>query len=61
MDLRNVGILPQHYTASHPRRPRFEIIINFLMYPNLFIDFEKAYDSVKGKVLHNILLKFGKP
>jgi hypothetical protein len=24
MDLRNVGILPQHYTASEPRRPRLE-------------------------------------
>jgi len=24
MDLRNAGILPQHYTASEPRRPRFE-------------------------------------
>jgi hypothetical protein len=22
MDLRNVGILPRHYTASQPRRPR---------------------------------------
>jgi hypothetical protein len=25
LDLRNVGILPQHYTASQPRRPRLEI------------------------------------
>jgi hypothetical protein len=25
MDLRNVGILPQHYTASQPRRLRLEI------------------------------------
>jgi hypothetical protein len=24
MDLRNVGILPQHYTASQPRRTRLE-------------------------------------
>jgi len=24
MNLRNVGILPQHYTASQPRRPRTE-------------------------------------
>jgi len=24
MDLPNVGILPQHYTASQPRRPRLE-------------------------------------
>jgi len=23
-NLRNVGILPQNYTASQPRRPRFE-------------------------------------
>jgi len=22
VDLRNVGILPKHYTASQPRRPR---------------------------------------
>jgi hypothetical protein len=27
----------------------------------LFIDFEKAYDSVKGEVLYNILLEFGIP
>jgi len=25
MGLRNVGIQPQHYTASQPRRPRLEI------------------------------------
>jgi hypothetical protein len=24
MDLCDVGILPQHYTASQPRRPRLE-------------------------------------
>jgi hypothetical protein len=24
MDLRNVGILPHHYTASRPRKPRLE-------------------------------------
>jgi hypothetical protein len=27
----------------------------------LFIDFEKAYDSVKREVLYNILLGFGTP
>jgi len=26
MDLRNVGILLQHYTASQPRRPRLQFI-----------------------------------
>jgi hypothetical protein len=25
----------------------------------LFVDLKKAYDSVKGKVLYNILLEFG--
>jgi hypothetical protein len=29
------------------------------MVHQLFIDFKKAYDSVKRKVLYNILLKFG--
>jgi len=24
IDLRNIGILPQYYTASQPRRPRLE-------------------------------------
>ena len=27
----------------------------------LFIDFEKAYDSVRREVLYNILIKFGIP
>jgi hypothetical protein len=27
----------------------------------LFIDFKKAHDSVKGEVLYNILLEFGIP
>jgi hypothetical protein len=27
----------------------------------LFIDFKKAYDSVKGKVLYNILIEFRVP
>jgi hypothetical protein len=25
MDLRNIGILPQHYTSSQPRRPRVKV------------------------------------
>jgi hypothetical protein len=25
-NLRNVGILPQHYTASQPRRPQLEFL-----------------------------------
>jgi sorting nexin-29 len=31
------------------------------MVHQLFIDFKKAYDSVKGEVLYNILLEFGIP
>jgi hypothetical protein len=31
------------------------------MMHQLFIDFKKAYDSVKREVLYNILLKFGIP
>ena len=27
----------------------------------LFIDFEKAYDSVRGEILYNILIEFGVP
>jgi sorting nexin-29 len=27
----------------------------------LFIDFKKAYDSVRGEVLYNILIQFGTP
>jgi hypothetical protein len=31
------------------------------MVHQLNIDFRKAYDSVKGEVLYNILLEFGVP
>jgi hypothetical protein len=32
MELRNVGVLPQHYTASQPRRPGLEVPIYNLLY-----------------------------
>jgi hypothetical protein len=31
------------------------------MVHQLFIDFRKAYDSVKGEVLYSILLEYGTP
>jgi hypothetical protein len=30
LDLWNLGILPQHYTASQPRKPLFEVQLNLL-------------------------------
>jgi hypothetical protein len=32
MDLRNVGILPQHYAASQPRRPRLKSVSLFAIF-----------------------------
>jgi len=31
------------------------------VYHQLFIDFKKAYDSVRKEVLYNILIEFGIP
>jgi hypothetical protein len=31
------------------------------MMHQLFIDFKKAYDSIKREILYNILLEFGIP
>jgi len=30
MALRNIGILPHHYTVSHPGSPRFVFFVGFL-------------------------------
>jgi hypothetical protein len=42
-----------------------EVEINSLLYietvHQLFIDFKKAYDSVRRKILYNILMAFGVP
>jgi len=48
MNLRNVGILLQHYTASHHRRPLLEVpnlFINFAMQE--YVLFDKFFDTVK--------------
>jgi hypothetical protein len=38
MDLRNVGILPQHYKASQSRRPRLEGKKPFGKPKHMFVD-----------------------
>jgi hypothetical protein len=38
MDLWNVGILSQHYTASQPRRHRLETLIKSTFCYNLLYD-----------------------
>jgi len=37
MDLRNFGILPQHYTASQPRRPRLEVSLERYPTPGIYL------------------------
>ena len=38
-----------------------EITNRFAAVHQLFIDFKKAYDSVRKEVLYNILIEFGVP
>ena len=43
-------------------RAEFRIRLGIIPLPHqLFIDFEKAYDSVRREVLYNILIEFGIP
>jgi hypothetical protein len=66
MVLRNVGILPQHYTASQPRRPRlkccglvlivfYNISLNFSSHTiaksqNYFVARFEAFTAVKIRI-----------
>jgi hypothetical protein len=47
-----------NFLLSADTREKWE---NNGMVHQLFIDFKKAYDSVKREVLYNILLEFGTP
>jgi hypothetical protein len=51
-------LLPSDFLHSADTREKWEY--NGTVH-QLFIDFKKAYDSVKREVLYNILLEFGIP
>ena len=44
------------YSTDIGERRKFKVTVE-----QLFIDFKKAYDSVKGEALYNILITFGIP
>jgi hypothetical protein len=47
--------------CQFPNRVIKLTVIIILGYQILFIDFKKAYDSLRRKVLYNILIEFGVP
>jgi hypothetical protein len=49
MDLRNVGILPQHYTASQPRRPRLENFNSFCKNQEITAE-QRKWEMGNGKM-----------
>jgi hypothetical protein len=52
--------IPSPRQESNPRIPIVQPVNNGTVH-QLFIDFKKAYDSIKREVLYNILLPFGIP
>jgi hypothetical protein len=55
MDLRNVGILPQHYTASQPRRPRFGTVRALFSGENLDLSGRKKEEDRENYIMNLII------
>jgi hypothetical protein len=66
MQRKLLGIINVDFDATDQLQITYSAFVKYLKKMGIalhqvFIDFKKAYDSVKREVLHNILIEFGIP